>query len=110
MRVPPIASAVIFFLAAAFLQAAPAPTPKPSAIVSHIKRVPVESSAIATLGYSKRMRALEIEFRNGAIYRYLDIPPSVYEELLNAHSKARFYDENIRRKYRSLHVRHPSPE
>ena len=109
MRVPPIASAV-FLLAAAFLQAAPAPTPKPSAIVSRIKRVPVESSAIATVGYSKSIRALEIEFRNGAIYRYLDVPANVYEALLRARSKARFYDENIRHRYRSLHVRRRTPE
>jgi len=109
MRVPPIAS-VIFFLAAVFLQAAPAPTPRPAAIVSRIKRVPVQSSAIATLGYSKPIRALEIEFRNGAIYRYLDVPPNVYEALLRARSKARFYDDNIRHRYRSLHVRRRTPE
>src|SRR6476660_9667958 len=104
MRVPPIASA-LFFLAAASLQAAPAPTPKPSAIISRIKRAPIESSAIATVGYSKTIRALEIEFRNGAIYRYLEVPPNVYAALLRARSKARFYDDNVRHRYRSLHVR-----
>jgi hypothetical protein len=73
--------------------------------VSRIKRVPVESTALATVGYSKRLRALEIEFRNGAVYRYLEVAPDVYDALLHARSKARFYDQNIRRKYRSLHVR-----
>jgi hypothetical protein len=48
---------------------------------------------------------LEIEFRNGAIYRYLDVDAAVYRRLMNASSKARFYDENIRRKFRSVHVR-----
>jgi hypothetical protein len=109
MRVPPIASALVL-LAATFLEAAPAPTPKPSAIVSRIKRVPVASSAIAAVGYSKPIRALEIEFRNGAIYRYLDVSPKVYEALLTARSKARFYDDNIRHQYRSLHVRRRNPE
>lgn len=75
------------------------------AIVSHIKRVPVESTALAAVGYSKKLRALEIEFRNGAIYRYLDVAPDVYAALISAPSKARFYDANIRHKYRSLHVR-----
>ncbi|MDQ6809980.1 MAG: KTSC domain-containing protein [Verrucomicrobiota bacterium] len=42
---------------------------------------------------------------NGAIYRYLDVPNEVYRDLLAAQSKARFYDENIRGKYQSLHVR-----
>ena len=104
-RYPPIALAAIAFLTAPPLPADPAPAPTPSGIVSRIKRHPVESSALATVGYSKRLRVLEIEFRNGAIYRYLEVPPAVYETLMNAPSKTRFYDQNIRRKYRSLHVR-----
>jgi hypothetical protein len=74
-------------------------------IVSHIRRYEVESTALASIGYSTRLHALEIEFRNGAIYRYLEVNPRVYRDLLNAPSKARFYDQNIRRKYRSVHVR-----
>ena len=98
-RCPPIALAILF-LAALFAHAEPAP-----AIVSRIKRLPVQSTALAAVGYSKKLRALEIEFRNGAIYRYLEVKPAVYEELLDAPSKARVYDQNIRRKYRSFHVR-----
>jgi hypothetical protein len=82
--------------------------PKPPAsrgIVSRIKREPVQSTALASIGYSKRLHALEIEFRNGAIYRYLEVDPAIHRELMLAPSKARFYDERIRRKYRSLHVR-----
>ena len=97
-RFPPIAFAILLLAGIAL----PA---EPTAIVSRIKRVPVESSALATIGYSKKLRALEIEFRNHSVYRYLEVPPEVYEALLNAHSKARFYDENIRHKYRSEHVK-----
>ena len=97
-RFPPIAFAVLL-LAAIALHA------EPTAIVSRIKRVPVESSAIVTVGYSTKLRALEIEFRNGSVYRYLEVPSDIYEALLNARSKARFYDENIRHKYRSQHVK-----
>jgi len=74
-------------------------------IVSRIKREPVQSAALASVGYSRRLHPLEIEFKNGAIYRYLDVAPSLYHALVNAPSKARFYHENIRSKYRSLHVR-----
>lgn len=104
-RCSPIALAASLLCAAVTLHADPAPAPEPAGIVSRIRRVPVESTALATVGYSKRLRALEIEFRNGAIYRYFEVAPDVYEALLHARSKARFYDENIRRKYRSLHVR-----
>ena len=77
----------------------------PDHIASHIPRQPVESSAIAKVGYSKRRHILEIEFVNGAIYRYFDIPISVHHDLMSAESKARFYDSNIRKHYRSVLVR-----
>ena len=73
-------------------------------IISHIPRQHVHSTAIAKVGYSKRRHVLEIEFANGAIYRYLDVPPSVYRDLILAESKARFHDFNIKGKYRSVHV------
>jgi hypothetical protein len=77
-------------------------------IRSRIPRRQVESSAIAAIGYSKRLHALEIEFRNGAVYRYLDVSNATYRDLLAAPSKTRFYDENIRGHYRSVHVKTPA--
>src|SRR5205823_6933992 len=74
-------------------------------IVSHIPRQPIDSTAIAKVGYSKRRRILEIEFVNGAIYRYLDVPASVYRDLMSAQSKARYYDVNLKGTYQSLRVR-----
>jgi hypothetical protein len=74
-------------------------------IISHIPRQPVDSTAIAKIGYSKRRHILEIEFVNGAVYRYLDVPLTAYRDLMSAESKARFYDINIRRHYRSVLVR-----
>jgi hypothetical protein len=81
------------------------PSPTPNHIISRIPRQAVQSTAIAKVGYSKRRHILEIEFVNGAIYRYLDVPPSVYHELMSADSKARFYDSNIRGHYRSIPIR-----
>ena len=81
------------------------PSPTPSHIISRIPRQAVQSTAIAKVGYSKRQHILEIEFVNGAIYRYLDVAPSVYHDLMLADSKARFYDANIRRHYHSVMIR-----
>ena len=81
------------------------PLPTPNHIISRIPRQAVRSTAIAKVGYSKRRHILEIEFVNGAIYRYLDVQPSVYHELMLADSKARFYDANIRRHYHSVMIR-----
>ncbi len=87
------------------LGADPAKTVDSQRIVSHIPREPVHSTAIAKVGYSKRRRILEIEFVNGAIYRYLNVPASVYRDLMSAQSKARYYDMNIKGTYQSLRVR-----
>ena len=79
--------------------------PTPDHITSRIPRQSVQSSAIAKVGYSKRRHILEIEFVNGAVYRYFDIPFSVHRDLMSAESKARFYDSKIRKHYRSVLVR-----
>src|SRR5215472_1178868 len=81
------------------------PTNGSKHVVSHIPRQEVQSSAIAKIGYSKRHHMLDIEFVNGAVYRYFDVPLSVYGDLMSAESKARFYDSNIRKHYRSALVR-----
>lgn len=74
-------------------------------VVSHIPREHVSSTAIASVGYSKRLHILEVEFSNGRIYRYFEVPPTTYHELISADSKARYYDAKIKGKYTSVHVR-----
>ena len=74
-------------------------------IVSRIHREAVESSAIRTVGYSRHLHALEIEFHDGLIYRYEAVPPPTYHGLVSSESKARFYNQNIRGKYHCLRVK-----
>jgi len=77
----------------------------PSGIASRIRRQPVESRALAAVGYSRRLRALEVEFKRGGTYRYFDVPWPVYRDLLAADSKAGFYNRHVRGKYKSVFVR-----
>ena len=74
-------------------------------VISHIPRERVASNGIASIGYSKRRHILEIEFVNGAVYRYLEVAPSVYRDLMKAESKARYYVTNIKGSYQSVRVR-----
>jgi hypothetical protein len=74
-------------------------------VISHIPRERVNSNAIASIGYSKRRHILEIEFVNGAVYRYLEIAASLYRDLMAADSKTRYYLANIKGKYVSVRVR-----
>ena len=97
---------LLFCILSGFVAASWAdPLPSPNHITSRIPRQSVQSTAIAKVGYSKRHHILEIEFVNGAVYRYFDIPLSVHRDLMSAESKARFYDSKIRKHYRSVLVR-----
>ena len=59
----------------------------------------VESSMIYAVGYDEDTQTLEIVFNSGGIYRYADVPPEEYEDLLNADSKGRYFLAHIRDVY-----------
>jgi len=52
------------------------------------------------VGYSESTRTLAIEFRNGSIYEYFDVPRAVYHALLKSTSLGRYVNVNIRNVYR----------
>lgn len=45
-------------------------------------RQPVESSNVATIGFSNNV--LEIEFKHGGVYQYFDVPVKGYIDLMKA--------------------------
>ena len=51
-----------------------------------MNRVAVDSTSVASVGYDERKHVLEIEFRGGRVYRYLDVPAAVHRLLLRAPS------------------------
>lgn len=66
-----------------------------------MRRKPVDSSAITSLGYDPSRKTLEVEFQSGNVYRYFDVPEDVYQELLGAQSKGRYFGSFIRGRYDS---------
>lgn len=76
-----------------------APGARPASDAVVIKRVAVLSSTIASVGYSRDARVLEVEFRTGAIYRYRAVPESVFKGMSSATSKGRFFGAEIRGKF-----------
>jgi hypothetical protein len=65
-----------------------------------VDRQPVQSSNLAAAGYDPESRTLEIEFVDGGVYQYFDVPQSVYEGLMTAPSHGKFFRAHIRDKYR----------
>lgn len=60
-------------------------------------RVPVSSSNIASIGYDQQSATLEVEFLNGSIYQYYDVPEHEHEGLMNADSHGKYLDANIKK-------------
>jgi hypothetical protein len=65
-----------------------------------LDRKPVRSSDLASVAYNERRRLLEIEFRSGGIYRYIDVPKEIFDALLASESKGRFFAARIRNQFR----------
>jgi hypothetical protein len=57
----------------------------------------VSSSNIASIGYDSIAQVLEVEFLNGAVYQYYDVPEELYEGLMAANSHGKYLNEFIKK-------------
>jgi hypothetical protein len=70
-----------------------------------MRRKPVVSTSLASVGYDQATRTLEVEFRKGRVYQYHDVGAEIFARLMNAESKGRFMNAFIREAYRFTRVR-----
>jgi hypothetical protein len=64
-----------------------------------MRRVRVESSSIAAVGYDAGEVTLEVEFVTGRVYRYFGVPAYLHDAFLTAPSKGQFFNTFIRDRY-----------
>jgi len=64
-----------------------------------VKRTPVVSSFISSVGYDVDKKWLVLAFKSGMVYVYIGIPHEIYARLISAESKGRFYNKVIRHHY-----------
>lgn len=64
-----------------------------------MERTPVTSTDILSIGYDTDNQTLEIEFIRGAVYQYSGVPPSIYDGIMMADSKGKFFHANIKNAY-----------
>lgn len=57
---------------------------------------PVESSAVARIGYDAEAEEAYVEYLSGGLYAYEGVPAGVFEELANAESKGTFVNAVIK--------------
>lgn len=92
---------VYFTLLLALVGCGDAPATAPAEDTSdgsrpQIERIRVSSSALASVGYDGDRRILQIEFHNGDVYQYFDVPQAVYDGLMQADSHGRYFHQHVR--------------
>jgi hypothetical protein len=55
----------------------------------------VNSSMLRQVRYDPKSRFLDVVFRTGESYRYKDVPPAEYKELMNAESHGKYMQTRI---------------
>jgi len=64
-----------------------------------MKRIPVKSSFFKAVGYESEI--LEVEFLNGNVYEYSEIPKELHEGLMDAPSLGKYYNQHIKGEFPS---------
>lgn len=69
-----------------------------------MERITVESRNIASIGYNPSSDSLECEFKSGGVYWYHDVPQEVYDALMAAESKGKYFGQHIKGKYQCVKI------
>ena len=59
----------------------------------------IASTGLKSVAYDAVAHVLEVELQSGPVSRYFDVPPLVYEALISAPSKTRYFNDNVAGKY-----------
>ena len=62
-------------------------------------RTPVKSSNISSVGYDFEAQKLQVEFKNGGVFNYHDVPISAYTALMESPSIGKYFHDNIKNGY-----------
>ena len=64
----------------------------------------VDSSAVERVDYTPASRTLDIWYSGGGLYRYLDVPQELYDNLLVAPSIGAFVNQRIKPHFACVEV------
>ncbi len=69
-----------------------------------MRRTPVTSTDLRSVGYDHEVSILEVEFRSGGVYQYANVPRHIYEEMMKAESQGSYFNTQIRDRYSSAKI------
>lgn len=59
----------------------------------------VESEMLVAAGYDPKSRILQVIFRTGGMYRYKNVPPDKFDQLMSADSIGKYMHKHIIGRY-----------
>jgi len=69
-----------------------------------MKREPVTSSSVVSIGYDPAGYILEVEFRSGGVYQYNHVPAAAHRLLLQAASIGEYVNTVIKPRFDAVRV------
>ena len=69
-----------------------------------MRRIPVESDALTSVGYDEAVATVEVEFTTGRVYRYFGVPARRHRALMAAASHGGYFNQHIRPHYRFVEL------
>lgn len=63
-------------------------------------RTPVTSSNITSIGYDSETSTLEVEFHQGGVYQYFDVPSFHYDGIMHSGSHNGYLEDFIKGKFK----------
>lgn len=59
----------------------------------------VDSSSLRSIGYDAANLILEVEFRNGSVYQYTNVPDELWARFRRAESMGKFFQDHVRDRF-----------
>lgn len=70
-----------------------------------MERQPISSSNIISAGYDPVQQILEIEFKQGLVWQYPNVPEQMWFEFLGAPSQGKYFNSQILPRFKDLGFR-----
>ena len=64
-----------------------------------MERIHVSSSNLSAVGYDPTTETLEVEFLDGSIFEYRNVPQFAYDQFMSASSAGSYFNREIRNFY-----------
>lgn len=73
--------------------------------LARMRRVPIDSSSIRSVGYDSETQTMEIEFVSRGTYQYDSVPEFLYLSFMRSPSKGIYFNKHIGSRYRSREMK-----